>query len=140
MAEAQVLENIKFSEYPLAMDEYFQKNEVIIKTFPDKYSNIREDSVPNIRITSAEQLYNFLQQEKQFWSNDLDQKLRILNCYSRINSAITYFDNSKSYYISNNIGDGMRQLSMSIAYLNNNDYLYSKTKLANFLIEKANLQ
>lgn len=141
MAEAQVLENTKFSQYPLAMDEYFQKNEVIIKTFPDKYSNIREDSVPNIKITSTEQLYNFLQQEKQFWSNDLDRKIRILNCYSRINSAITCFDNSKRYYSSNNIGEGMRQLSMSIAYLNNNnDYLCSNTKLASLIVEQANDQ
>lgn len=138
MAEAQVLENTKFSEYPLAMDEYFQKNEVIIKTFPDKYVNIREESAPDIKITSAGQFYNFLQQEIKFWSFDLEQKIKA-NYFSSVNNAIHSFDQAKNYYSSNRSGDGIRFLLSSINYLKNG-YLYSKTKLASFLVAQVKEQ
>lgn len=125
--------------YPEEMDSYFKKNNVSIKSTPEKYNLIDEKNFKNITFSSAEQLYNFLYQELEFWSEQYNLENDYLGCYNKVKSAISLFDNAKHYYSNNDTNDGNYNLNASIGYISTN-YLCSQTNLAQYISSIRNKQ
>ena len=129
------VEIISVVDYPLRIEEYFSKREIIVKTLP-KDLNIIEEECPNFRITTASQYMDFLNSEIEFWStNDPNNKLSVFVNVASIKNAKTSFQNAINGYKSgNNTQNALQNLNSSIAALSNG-WLYSKTKLAAFLLQ-----
>jgi len=132
------VEIISVVDYPLQIEEYFSKKEIIVKTLP-KDLNIIEEECPNFRITTASQYMDFLNSEIEFWStNDPNNKLSVFVNVASIKNAKTSFQNSINGYKSgNNAQNALQNLNSSIAVLSNG-WLYSKTHLASFLLKYIN--
>ena len=79
---------------------------------------------------------DFLNSEIEFWStNDPNNKLSVFVNVASIKNAKTSFQNSINGYKSgNNAQNALQNLNSSIAVLSNG-WLYSKTKLAAFLLQ-----
>jgi len=53
------------------MNDYFKENQVVITQIPDKYRIVGEKGFPNLTIKSARQLYEHIEKEEAFWTNDV---------------------------------------------------------------------
>ena len=134
-----VVEESVFSEYPEQMDKYFQEKKLVVKTFPDRYKHLREAEFPDIEITSARQCYEFIEHELEFWNDkDMQNKSFISTFYSRLIHAKNAFNSAKSFYGSNQSANAQPDMNNLYGQLSQ-EYLYSKTKLAQFFKQyKAN--
>ena len=135
MDATQILNEEKFSVFPEEMDNFFFVRDVTINTFPDKYIDVIEAEFKIKKLTNAQQLYDFINQEMGFWDLDKDSKISILKCYSKLKNANDEFAKAKVFYESGRIQDANNLLSRVLNYFNT-DYLCSKTKLAKFLVEQ----
>ena len=128
-----VAEKIVFTEYPEEMDKYFQDRKLVVKTFPNKFEHLREAEFPDIEITSARQLYEFIEEELKFWSDkDIQNKSLVGAFYSKLINAKNNFNTAKRFYESNQAANAQPQMNNLYSDLSQ-EYLYSKTKLAQFL-------
>ena len=134
-----VAEKIVFTEYPEEMDKYFQDRKLVVKTFPNKFEHLREAEFPDIEITSARQLYEFIEEELKFWGDkDIQNKSFISIFYTKLINAKNFFNSSKMYYESNQAANAKPEM-INLYGQFTNEYLYSKTKLAQFIKQyKAN--
>ena len=124
-----------FTEYPEAMEKYFQGKKVIMKTFPIELVAVAEDEFPEFAITSAKQYIEYIDQELDFWKeNDPRNVLEALSFQSRVNSAKTHFNNALNSYKVNNTYQGDRLMNSSISAISSG-FLYSKTQLAKTVLE-----
>lgn len=128
-----VAEKIVFTEYPEQMDKYFQDRKLVVKTFPNRFQHLREAEFPDIKITSARQCYDFIEAELIFWNDqEIHNKSLIGFFYSKLIGAKSNFNFAKTHYES--FDDRQAQNRMNNLYSAlSQDYLYSKTKLAQFL-------
>lgn len=128
-----IAKDVVFSEYPEQMDKYFQERKLVVKTFPSRFEHLREAEFPDIEITSAWQCYNFIEEELKFWDDkDIHNKSCIGAFYSKLVNAKKHFNSAKMFYESNNAGQAQPKMN-SVYYELSQEYLYSKTKLAQFL-------
>ena len=128
-----IAKDVVFSEYPEQMDKYFQERKLVVKTFPSRFEHLREAEFPDIEITSAWQCYNFIEDELKFWDDkDIHNKSCIGAFYSKLVNAKKHFNSAKMFYESNNAGQAQPKMN-SVYYELSQEYLYSKTKLAQFL-------
>lgn len=126
----------KYSEFPIGMDSFFERNTVIIKTLPDGYIPDIELAFPNFRVTSAAQYKEYLDQELEFWSsNDPKKVLADYSKVSSISSAISNFNNALSSYKStpNSTSSGDSQMKSSLSSISSGT-VSSKTALAKFMV------
>ena len=124
---------IVFSEYPEQMDKYFQNKKLVVKTFPNRFQHLREAQFPDFEITSARQCYDFIEEELKFWDDkDIRNKSCISTFYSKLTNAKSNFNSAKMYYESNQEANARSFMDSLYGHLNQ-EYLYSKTKLAQFL-------
>ena len=120
--------------YPEKVDEYFRVNEVFIKKIPREIDCIQEIGNSQTRITSAYKYNEYLTTEISFWKeNDPRNTMESVVNLTRLKNAKTYFDNAIRYYKSNMLSDGKIALDTSVRYMNEG-VLYSKTKLAKFIL------
>lgn len=128
-----VAEKIVFTEYPEEMDKYFQDRKLVVKTFPNRFQHLREAEFPDIEITSAQQCYDFIEAELKFWSDkDIQNKSLVGAFYSKLINAKNNFNSAKRFYESNQAANAQPQMNNLYSDLSQ-EYLYSKTKLAQFL-------
>lgn len=128
-----VAEKIVFTEYPEEMDKYFQDRKLIVKTFPNRFQHLREAEFPDIEIASARQCYDFIEEELKFWDDkDIHNKSLVGAFYSKLINAKNNFNSAKRFYESNQAANAQPQMNNLYSDLSQ-EYLYSKTKLAQFL-------
>lgn len=128
-----VAEKIVFTEYPEQMDKYFQDRKLVVKTFPNRFQHLREAEFPDIEIASARQCYDFIEEELKFWDDkDIHNKSLVGAFYSKLINAKNNFNSAKRFYESNQAAHAQPQINNLYSELSQ-EYLYSKTKLAQFL-------
>ena len=128
-----IAKDVVFSEYPEKMDKYFQERKLVVKTFPSRFEHLREAEFPDIEITSARQCYDFIEEELKFWNDkDIQNKTCIGTFYSKLINAKSNFDSAKKYYESNQETNARSFMDSLYGHLKQ-EYLCSKTKLAQFL-------
>ncbi|MBQ8291450.1 MAG: hypothetical protein IJX88_02940 [Clostridia bacterium] len=126
---------IEFSPYPEIIDKYFQEKQVIIKTIPSELIGINEVEFPNFTVTSAQQYYDYLVSEIEFWKQkDKENHMQEIVNRSRLENAKNNFESALKSYNQNNYGNVKNQLDSSITALATGS-LYSKTNLAQFLLQ-----
>ena len=126
---------VGFTPYPEEIDKYFQEKQVMIKTIPSELVGVSEVEFPNFQITSAQQYYDYLVLEIEFWKQyDKENHMQDIVNRSRLENAKNNFENALKSYQSNNLGNIKTQMDSSITSLSTGS-LYSKTKLANFLLQ-----
>ena len=87
-----------FSKYPKEMDDYFVNKKIALKIIPTEFL---QDSVEirEIQMSSAEQYYDFLTEEINFWSeNDKKNKFSSIHYKQRLVSAKSHFDTALKEY------------------------------------------
>lgn len=132
--EVNTVEQNKFSEYPEEMDKYFADKKFTISAIPVKYKMVMEPEFTDIKITNAKQCIEFIENELKFWDDQDIKNIRVLNdYYNKLIGAQKYFNNAKDCYVRNDANNGRYYLDNSCNYIKS-DYLYSKTKLAQFFI------
>lgn len=130
IAEAQN----KFSEYPEEMDKYFADKKLIIKAIPIRYKMVSEPEFPDIVITSAKQCIDFIENELKFWDDKDARKISIISdIFNKLINAKSNFENAKDWFC-RNINDNGKSYLNNIFNQLSHDYLYSKTKLAQFFM------
>ena len=123
----------KFSTYPEQVDKYFLDREFIVRTFPQEMSQVAEFEFPDIRITSAKQFVDFLNEEIAYWKeNDPNNRLQPIVQYNKLSNAKHQFDtainNANNPYTIRSCLDSCRNdCSTGI--------LLSKTRLAQLLLQ-----
>ena len=126
---------VEFSPYPEIIDNYFQEKQVVIRTIPSDLIGINEIEFPNFKVTSAQQYYDYLLSEIEFWKqNDKENHMQEIVNRSRLENAKNNFENALKSYSQNNLGNIKNQLDSSITALVIGS-LYSKTSLAQFLLQ-----
>lgn len=116
----------EFSPYSKEIDEYFLKNPVVIKTFPNNLDSVREEEFPDFQITSAQQYFEYLEQETNYWKeNDPRRKATTFSQIDHLDSALNYFNQAVNH-------NSIQYLSVSVNQLSSAS-LYSKTQLAQLL-------
>lgn len=92
-----------FTRFPEIMQKFFLERNFTIDIYPNDISAEQETGATAFEVTSAEQYYDYLSAEIDFWiENDPEKKLEPIVRYSRFQSARKYFDNALSYVSSPN--------------------------------------
>lgn len=122
--------NKPFSEYPEAVDAYFQKRKIVIYTLPSDVKDDNEKRLTQVVLSSAQQYISYLDEEIDFWKKNDPQKK--LGDYTRIDSLLS----ARDYFI-----QATRSSNSTEYYLNYSynacpkSHLNSKTKLAQLLLK-----
>jgi len=83
------------NKFPKWMDEYLKENKFEIVQIPNDYRIIGEKGFPNIIIKSARQLYEHIEREGVFWTNDVVKNNHIVRSYpNQIETARNNFENA----------------------------------------------
>lgn len=123
-----------FSEYPKEMDDYFFKNEIIIKVFPDAFVEDVKAEYLNFKVTSAKEYYKYLNDEISFWTeNDEKGKLNQITSAGNLSRSKDSFESALKCYQDGNASQGLQYLKSSLDHIKNG-VLCSKTKLAQYII------
>ena len=123
-----------FSKYPKEMDDYFINKKIVLKTIPTEFLQDLVE-VREIQMSSAEQYYDFLTEEINFWNeNDKKNKLSTTHYKERLVSAKSYFDTAIKQYESKNKSQGDNYLANSTSALNSG-FLYSETAMSKFVLQ-----
>lgn len=123
------------SPYPQGMDEYLARNSIEIKIIPDEFECGIEKRFKNIKITSAQKLVTFLDEEIAFWKEkDPNGTLNEFSKTNSLNNAKKHFVSAQQQYNANQSASGNNFLSQCKSALTYG-ILYSKTSLAKFVIE-----
>lgn len=123
-----------FSAYPEAMNQYFETNDIIIKTFPLEFSKIEETEFLEVKVTSADQYIEYIESEIDFWErNDPQKKLNSISKANLLTNAKNQFASALNSYKINsaNSNNLLKQSVSSLA----TGVLYSRTKLANKILQ-----
>lgn len=104
----------KFTEYEEIMDEYFIKNQIIIKPLPNWIIPSIEKKNARIEITSAKQYVDYLNKELVFWNtNDPANLFESFSNKSALKRALDYFNRANEYSTNssykNNVPNELRQ-------------------------------
>ena len=117
-----------FTRYPELVQNFFFRKEIVIPLFPKNIFTDNELGEKEIKITSAEQYYDYLSDEFNFWKErDPDNKLESIVYFSRYNNL-----HSQST-VENYLNQSINHVSSGV--------LSSKTKLAKEIlkyIDKSN--
>lgn len=123
----------KFSEYPESMDLYFRNNDVRILKLPNDITESIETAGVTIKISSAKQYINYINNEIQKWDEkDPLRKLKKYSLVDKMEMAQKSFHESIRYYDRGDIYNGNYCLNQSISNIKQG-HLNSNTKLAKFL-------
>ncbi len=127
----------KFTEYEEIMDEYFIKNQIIIKPLPDWIIPSIEKKNARIEITSAKQYVDYLNKELVFWNtNDPANLFESFSNKSALKRALDYFNRANEYSTNssykNNVPNELRQSTSCVV----GNCLNSNTTLAKYLVTK----
>ena len=128
----------KFTEYEEIMDEYFIKNQIIIKPLPYWIIPSIEKKNARIEITSAKQYVDYLNKELVFWNtNDPANLFESFSNKSALKRALDYFNRANKYSTNssykNNVPNELRQSTDCVV----GNCLSSNTTLAKYLVTKC---
>lgn len=121
-----------FSKYLKVIDDFFIQNDISINFISSHYKNIKEFEIGNLKFTSADQYEKFLQNELDFWGknrNVIDPSL-IDQIYINISKAYELFDSALKQK-----GDISNFLNKSVGRFEKEPFIYSHTKIAQFIID-----
>lgn len=136
MATATVpKDDIKFTIYPQAADDFFQKNQIVISCLPKNIVTFGETKSYEVLVGSAKQYEEILNKEIDFWNeNDPLNKFRDYTQINSLNTAKTNFDRAISYYNTpGNVSSADSIMQQSINSISNG-FISSKTRLAKTLL------
>lgn len=115
----------RFSEH---IEKFFLEKEIIINLYPTDIVSEQETEITFFKVTSAEQYFDYLDDEITFWiQNDPNKKLEDIAHHSRFQNAKKLFSNALSYPNSQTSMDNY--LNQSINAISSGA-LSSKTNLA----------
>lgn len=132
-------EEVRFTEFPELIDDYFSKNVVKVDVIPQSLLQDVDSRCTDFEIVSAKRYQQYLEQEIEFWeTNDPESKFKIfadVSSYKRaltqLKNAVQYAEKGPSYeYNCNN------ELKGSINEIKGK-WVYSKTTIAKYLVEKC---
>ena len=129
MSNTVVLEKQEenYTRFPEEIQNFFLKQEIVIDMYPKDIISDQETGITFFKVTSADQYYDYLSNEINFWKqNDPNKKLESIVCMSRFQKARQYFDNALSYRNSSSMESYLKQSVDNIL----NGALSSKTNLA----------
>ena len=85
----------RFSEH---IENFFLEKEIIINLYPTDIVSEQETEITFFKVTSAEQYFDYLDDEITFWiQNDPNKKLEDIAHHSRFQNAKKLFSNALSY-------------------------------------------
>lgn len=124
-----------FTEFPEKMDEYFQKNAVIIRTMPDGLDTSVEKLTEDFQVASASQYIDYLRGELEFWrESDPKEKLKEFVKMGSIANAISNFETAHRQCLNSpSSGNVDYYLNQSVSIIRSGT-LYSKSALAQHLL------
>lgn len=100
MSNTVVLEKQEenYTRFPEEIQNFFLKQEIVIDMYPKDIISDQETGITFFKVTSADQYYDYLSNEINFWKqNDPNKKLESIVRMSRFQNARQYFDNALSY-------------------------------------------
>lgn len=122
-----------FIRFPEKIQAYFLDKEIVIYIYPTDIINEQENNPTFFKVTSADQFYDYLDNEIDFWDkNDSGNKLESIVRQSRFKTAKNHFNNAVTYV--NSPGSMENYLRQSIGILRDGA-LSSKTCLATELLK-----
>lgn len=123
-----------FSDFPQRMNDYFAKNNVVIKVVPADLDRSFEAVCQDFQVTSADQYHTYLQAELEFWQvADPNKKLTTITQHDRLKTALDHFNTAKRYCGTSNESQVPNTLKTSQNALVNG-VLSSNSKLASFVL------
>lgn len=127
-----------FTDFPQIVDEFFQKTIVNIDVIPTELIQSLDMRCVDFNITSAQQYIDFLNQEIEFWeSNDAHKIFESFSNIDALHNALRSFNNAVTNARNNNSEYSItNEMKNSVNYIRGK-CLYSKTKVAKFLVEKC---
>lgn len=127
--------NEVFAKFDEKIESFFTKKDIIINLYPNDIISTQEIGATSLKITSADQYFNYLNSEIEFWkTNDPNKRLESIAYYNRFQSAKQYFDNALKYTHAQNSMENY--LQQSVNYISGSSgALSSKTSLARKILE-----
>lgn len=123
-----------FSNFPQKMNDYFAKNNVVIKVVPVDLDRSFEPVCQDFQVTSADQYHAYLQSELEFWQTaDPDKKLNTIVQHDRLKNALDHFNTAKRHCETSSESQMTNSLRSSQNALTNG-ILTSKSNLASFIL------
>ena len=132
-------EEVRFTEFPEMIDDYFSKNVVKVDVIPKSLLQDVDSRCIDFEIISAKKYKQYIEQEIEFWqTNDPKNKFRIFADVTSYKRALNYFENAVQYATR---GSGYEsycknELSKSVNEITGK-WVYSKTTIAKYLVEKC---
>lgn len=136
MAVVLQVENKKsFSSFPEEMEKYFLGKDITVKIIPADFLPELRRRYKDVKITSAKQLANFIDEELSFWGEkDTKNIFSDITKITTLRSAKTSFENAAEQFRMNQPSSGRNALAQCISALSGG-VLYSKTTLAKYMVE-----
>ncbi len=132
-------EKIRFTEFPEMIDDYFSNNVVRIDVIPPLLIQDVDSRCTDFEIISAKRYQQYLEEEIEFWeTNDPKNQFKIFADVSSYKQALTRFKNaiqwaergvSYEYNCKNELRSSINEI--------NGKWVYSKTTIAKYLVEKC---
>ena len=93
----------RFTRFDEKVQAYFLEKGLVVALYPDDISSEQEIGATNIKITSADQYYDYLESELDFWKKvDPNKKLESIARYNRLQNAKSSFETALRYIQSPN--------------------------------------
>lgn len=132
-------EEIRFTEFPEMIDDYFSNNVVKVDVIPPALIQDVDSRCTDFEIVTATRYKKYLEQEIEFWEiNDPLNKFKIFADVASYKRAKTYLENAigyannnppNEYYCKNELSKSINEISGKL--------VYSKTTIAKYLVEKC---
>lgn len=93
----------KFTRFDEKVQAYFLEKEIVILLYPNDIFSEHDIGPASIKITSADQYYDYLERELDFWNKvDPTKKLESIARFNQLQSAKNFFDTALRYIQSPN--------------------------------------
>lgn len=135
--QAELAEKAGFTDYTFEMDNNFKSQNVVIKPLPERYNGLAETKCSIIKITSCKQFWDFLCQEKQFWTKLNGEGKDYLKCLNTVNLSLKSLEAAKTAYAAGDSYYKKKYLN-DACYIIQQNYLYSKADLAKYISKMQN--
>ena len=132
-------EEVRFTEFPEIIDDYFSKNVVRVDVIPQNFLQDIDNRCTDFEIVSAKRYKQYLEQEIEFWeTNDPQNKFKNFADVSSYKQALARFKNAVQFAEKGSSYESncKNELSRSVNEIKGK-WVYSRTTIAKYLVEKC---
>ncbi len=132
-------EEVRFTEFPEKIDDYFSKNVVKVDVIPHSLLQDVDGRCTDFEIVSAKRYKQYLEQEIEFWETyDPQNIFKIFADVSSYKQALARFENAVQFAEKGSSYESSckNELSRSVNAINGK-WVYSRTTIAKYLVEKC---